>query len=347
MPGKSISLITRQWIFRFLFHLNRSPDEIYAELFEDNENTSVTIKYLRRLCFRLTHDIQFRIRYMAGPQSPTGRPRSLESNERRFLFSMLARKPNYRVGKLARDFLHLYYGEHPLQNGPNERTILRVLHRADFSRKVMEHRHYLRDDGEGVDYLKRIAHIDPLNFIDIDETASCPESFRERFGWSPVGDECIQQQIIIGNRSFSTIAAVTPFGFIAWEIFDKIITQEEFSSFITNKVRPLIEDNTIALLDNCSIHKAPLSRQALQDTFTEDYIYCPKYSPHLKPIETCFSMIKNEIRKDETAELNPVVAINNAFRKYSRGQPQASLVYNHWKGYFINHANYIEELENV
>mmetsp|Transcript_20823 Transcript_20823/g.28655 ORF Transcript_20823/g.28655 Transcript_20823/m.28655 type:complete len:270 (+) Transcript_20823:320-1129(+) len=260
---------------------------------------------------------------------------------------MLSRKPNYRIKQLTRDFLHHYFGDNHLEHGPSESTILRALHRADFSRKVMEHRHFLRNDAEGIEYLKRIEHLDPLNFVDIDETASSAESFRDKFGWSPVGEECIRQQIVIGNMSYSTIAAVTPFGFIAWEIFDTVITQEEFSSFILNKVAVLIENNTIAILDNCSIHKAPLSRQALQQTFTERFFFIPKYSPHLKPIETCFSMVKNEIRKDDDAELNPIQAINNAFTKYSRGQGGAISIYNHWRGYLINHQHYIEELENI
>jgi len=90
MPGRALSLSIRRWIFRFLFVLNHTPNQIYRELFENNENESISIKYLRRLCIRLTNDVRFRNEYLMGPhQSSHGRPRVLEANQRRFILDVI------------------------------------------------------------------------------------------------------------------------------------------------------------------------------------------------------------------------------------------------------------------
>ena len=195
---------------------------------------------------------------------------------------MIHNVKNYRIRDLQQTFINTYYDNNAMdpemfQQGPSESTVLRTLHRDGLTRKIIQHRHYLRNDTAGYDFLKRIQHIDPHDLIDIDETASSPQSFLDKYGWSPRGEECVHVQILINNTAYSTISAVSPFGFISWEIFDTTITQAEFSQFITNNVAlNIANDDIVAILDNAAIHRTDMSILALHQVFNENYTFCPQ-----------------------------------------------------------------------
>ena len=78
-------------------------------------------------------------------------------------------------------------------------TIHRNLVRMGLSLKVLKRRNINRCNIEGVHFLDRIAHRNPLHCIVIDETASSPQAFYAKHGGSPVGDECIQLQFVVGG----------------------------------------------------------------------------------------------------------------------------------------------------
>ncbi|MES2345644.1 MAG: hypothetical protein V4494_06895 [Chlamydiota bacterium] len=100
-----------------------------------------------------------------------------------------------------------------------------------------------------------MATFDPLRLLDIDETASSASEFMEKFGWAPQGDVALITQFTIGTRSFSTIAAYSPFGFLAWriveggvnDIFDGVAPQ------LQNDVKPYLMDFTTVILDNARV----------------------------------------------------------------------------------------------
>ena len=65
------------------------------------------------------------------------------------------------------------------------------------------------------------------------------------------------------------------------------------------------------------------------------YFFVPKYSPHLKPIEPCFALVKQYIRQnEEIAKRDPIAFINLAFQRFAIGGLKAGSVRGHWKGYF-------------
>lgn len=113
-------------------------------------------------------------------------------------------------------------------------TFLRAMHKAALSSKKIVRSHLLCDDNLGLEFLERISHIIVNLLIDIDETSSTPESFYQKKGWAPVGDECTRTQIIIGTRTFSTIAAVSPLGYLCWEIFEGLIIYFTWIAVLNN-----------------------------------------------------------------------------------------------------------------
>jgi hypothetical protein len=58
-------------------------------------------------------------------------------------------------------------------------------------------------------------------------------------------------------------------------------------------------------------------RETLEQVFEGRYQYCAPYSPHLKPVEHGFSLVKAYIQQWDDQIVDPVQLINQAFRNYS------------------------------
>ena len=276
---------------------------------------------------------------MLGPHAPPGRPREM-SRQENVIVAMRARSTKvFRVNRFTQTHLMDYYGAARGRNvGPSERTMLRVLHRHHLTRKLKETRHILCDAIEGVQFLQRISHLNPIYCVDIDETACSRDSFLEKYGWAPEGEDCVYQQIIINDRCFSVIAAVTPIGFLCWEIFEGAVGHEQFVHFLENTMRQLVTQQNYFVIDNAATHKHHDSRIALERVCNGRYYFSARYSPHLKPIETCFSMIKYHIRQHELqAQVDPVRFIQKAFNLYSINGAEGFKCRGHFNMYFRNH----------
>ena len=190
-----------------------------------------------------------------------------------------------------------------------------------------------------------ISFVIPDNFVDIDEMASSPESFLERYGWAPIGDDAIRVQIVIGSHRYCVIAAYTPFGFICWEIYtDENIDAVKFQEFLNGRLRLALRPRLFGLIDNARIHKTEESLQALEVEFNGRYMFSVSYCPIDKPIERGFSCVKKYIRDNEIAALNsPIRMINEAFQLYSVFGERGDCAYNHFKTYYDNHIAYVNE----
>jgi transposase len=169
-----------------------------------------------------------------------------------------------------------------------------------------------------------------------------------KFGWSPVGERCAYQQIVINSKFYSVMAAVTPLGFLCWEIYEGTTASEQFIHFLEHRLQPLLSADNFLVLDNARVHRTDPARIALETVMNGNYYFGARYSPHLMPIETCFAMVKNYIRNNEiAASLAPVTFINRAFQRYSVGDTHAHAVYGHFRGYFENHAQYNLEMNTL
>ena len=197
------------------------------------------------------------------------------------------------------------------------------------------------DEAEGVEFLERVMHINPERWVDIDGCAQGKEDYFCRYGYAPKGTDCVMNQMIIADKTYSTMAAVTCDGFLCWQIFDVPVDADMFSAFVEDHLRLFVSADSVAMLDNAKIHKTLQSRIALERCFNGDYFYCAKYSPHLKPIEKCFALVKAHIRENEIeATLDPLNFINSAFELFKIGAVRAHCIRGHWKDYFALHDHY-------
>ena len=110
-----------------------------------------------------------------------------------------------------------------------------------------------------------------------------------------------------------------------------------FAEFVTNVVTGYIGADTQCIIDNALIHQCHESRVAMEAAFPRGWYYCSRYSPHLKPVEPSFALVKkyvkdheHEIRNDRDA----VALIYRAFHYYTIGQTGAASIRGHWDIYF-------------
>jgi transposase len=212
----------------------------------------------------------------------------------------------------------------------------------------MERRHIRRNDVEGVVYLDAIAHRNPLFCVNSDGMACSRTDVFTKHGWAPAGEKCFFQQIVINSKFYSVMAAVTPLGFLCWEVYAGTPSSEEFIHFLEHRLQPLLTLDNFLVLDNARVHKTDEARVVLETVMNGNYYFGAKYSPHLMPIETCFAMVKRFIRDNETeASRAPVTFINNAFERFAIGGTHAGQVFNHFRGYFENHRQFKMALNNL
>lgn len=327
-----------------------SPEQIHAILY-NGDNLKCSLRYIQKLCL-LLHDNDFRENYLLGGPKQSGRPYSQSYFQRLLIRNHCLENKTVRLCKMYQDYCRMFYPQFDNANFENMHpqilslsTFKRTIKRGKITRKVMERRNINQNPIQGLHFLEAIEHINPIYFVDCDETKQDRESRQLKYGFAPEGDVCTKDQIVINNAAYSTIAAVTPFGFMGWSIHEGNIDHQDFINFLHNELAPHILPHHHIVLDNATIHHFPATRIALEEIFNGNYWYSAPYSPHLKPIEPCFALGKEWIREHEDeAALDPVGTINRAFGLFQVGGERAYSVRGHWNGYFSNYEGYLENI---
>ncbi len=208
--GIALSLEFRILLFT-RFHDGFSAQQIFQIIF-GGVSIFISWRHVKFLLNKFLTDEEFTRVFLLGPAKKTGRISIMNPDERSLLTHFVALDSVKILQIMKRDFIEFYHGnieEHPYSMTTFKREFLK----ARLSFKVIERRNILCDDAEGLRFLDRIAHIDPLDLNFGDEMSSDPKSFHKKMGWSPVGDECRRYQLNIGTRTFSTVAVVCALGF--------------------------------------------------------------------------------------------------------------------------------------
>lgn len=308
-------LIHDQYLFDRL-----TPVQIYARSFQRRNICSFV--HIQRLCHRLEiGSNRDRANFICGPNLRGGRPRRMTYEEISHIRRMIEHKNYRKLSVLRREFEEEFYNIG--DEGPSVSTIGRTLHRMNLSRTTLARIHRLQDHEKRLEYIERVAYADTDNLVDLDETAASPKEFLEKYGWSPVGDVSYRRQLKIGNKHYTVIAAYTTRGFLCWKVYEGSVTQEQWIDFLVTKVAEWIMPDSIALIDNATIHRTPNALHATENTFLGKFHFCAPYSPDLKPIERGFSLIKRWLRERENEALqDPIRMIEAAFFEFSVIGPQ-------------------------
>lgn len=344
MPtGTDYPIEFRRLIYSAVIHENLSPEQIMQYLTPCLDNPNISIRYITFLSNKMREDHIWAIKYVSGPCIRVGRPRLLDPFDEHIFLSTIPNHDGATFATLISDYHLLMTGERPLPgNLPISRnTACRIQQRAGITGKVPEYRNINRDEVERLRYMEHMAYVDPEVLVDIDETSQAPGTFKNSYGRSIRGEACVRDQIVIGDRSFSTIAALTPRGFICHSIFEGGVGAEEFGQFL-NLLEPRMHVGQVwGIIDNAAIHHTDEIRIRLQQVFVGRFTFCARYSPDLKPVERAFALVKNYIRINyDRALQDPLAMINEAFELFSIGGEKAGSVYNFFNLYRRSRFNY-------
>ncbi len=69
--------------------------------------------------------------------------------------------------------------------------------------------------------------------------------------------------------------------------------------------RPVLQPGDVIVVDNCSFHHSDAERilKNYFEDFNIEYIFLPKYSPDLNPVEACFMKMKTLLKQQYYQQL--------------------------------------------
>ena len=301
------------------------------------------MRYLKRLCARCRngdYDNQFlglKLPRSGGPQLV------IDNFDVDAFVDIFVVRPQTTLKRarevLCEDHYNAIYGV------PSISSFARVLKRQKISRKVMERVHHLRCPIKRGIFMDTAGYYDGSRFLDIDETQSSYKEFFQRYGYAPKGDVALKTQFQINGRQYSSIAAYSSIGLIAYRVVENSINAEIFQSFLENEVAQSMFPDMIGLFDNAAIHHTPQVRGCMEEVFEGYYLFAAPYSPDLKPVERLFAEVKDLMRyREDVAVLHPIETISEIFELFRPGMPHSNMAENHFKIYTDNHDLWLAEM---
>ena len=321
------------WHHRII--MEKSAANIWLSVFQNDVN-KISFRYLKELCTACDSGLQNE-RFNGARARRTGGPHFMITDlAQESLLDIFRETKQVRLEIARQRFLADYYGL--AVGGPSVRTIGRTLYRGNFTRKVMQRVHYLRDPIKRATYMGNAAPFHFSLLVDIDETLSTWKEFLQRYGYAPVGEEAIRTQFRINGRHYSSVCAYSPIGLIAYRAVEGSIDADIFQSFLQNEVAAALVPGMVGLFDNAAIHHTPVVRNVMENVFNGLYLFAAPYSPDLEPVQRLFAEIKDLVRyREADAVIDPVGVISECFDLFRPGGPKSGMAVNHFRIYRDNH----------
>jgi hypothetical protein len=213
-PSIFLSLAMKQLICYKVFVEQKTYELVFNEIF-GGKSSFIPIRHIQDICRDLNgmNDEQLS-KFLQPLKKRGGRQPLVTSLQREYILAMLTNRRFSCLTDLAQSFAEEYYID--CTETPTYRTIVNEVHRATFTRKLVERRHILLNHEARLNFLERVAFMNPCCIVDLDETASSAFQFYAKHGWAPSGEKVCRLKIRINNRHYSAIAAYTFCGFMCW-----------------------------------------------------------------------------------------------------------------------------------
>ena len=137
--------------------------------------------------------------------------------------------------------------------------------------------------------------------LNLDEFHLTNRDTARKYGWSKKGMRPIKRSFLVGGRSWSIVLTISIRGIQSFLISQLTGTQESHASYIEHYVAPsmgmhgVASENTILLMDNCSIHRDAVSKKCVEDKGAVIW-WNARYRHDLAPIEKVIHIIKQHLR---------------------------------------------------
>lgn len=134
----------------------------------------------------------------------------------------------------------------------------------------------------------------PERLVFVDETAVTTKLTRLR-GRSPKGSR-LHAEAPAGRWARQTfIAALRCSGLTAPWVLDGSLDRSKFDTYVETQLAPTLSAGDVVILDNLSAHNSSRAGHCLR-RHGAWFLFLPKYSPDLNPIELAFAKLKAHLR---------------------------------------------------
>ncbi len=143
-----------------------------------------------------------------------------------------------------------------------------------------------------------IAGIASERFVFIDESAALTNLVR-LYGWSPCGERAPGTAPCGHWDRVTILGALGPEGILAAMSIPAATDGAVFHAYLEQVLLPELrrsKPDAVLVMDNLAAHKAQAVRTLL-DASGFTYLYLPRYSPDLNPIEPAWGKVKGILRK--------------------------------------------------
>lgn len=136
--------------------------------------------------------------------------------------------------------------------------------------------------------------LEPHRLVFLDETAVTTKLTRLR-GRSPRGAR-LHAEAPAGRWARQTfIGALRCTGLTAPWIIDGSLDRKMFDAYVETQLAPTLKSGDVVILDNLSAHNSRRAATCLRRQGAW-FLFLPKYSPDLNPIEMAFAKLKEHLR---------------------------------------------------
>ncbi|MEZ5897635.1 MAG: IS630 family transposase [Parvularculaceae bacterium] len=136
---------------------------------------------------------------------------------------------------------------------------------------------------------------EPARLVFVDETSVKTNMTRLR-GRTLCGER-LKGEAPFGKWNTQTfIAGLRCDGLVAPWIVEGAMNGEAFAIYIETQLAPTLNPGDVVILDNLNVHNSQRAADALRARGAW-FVFLPKYSPDLNPIEMAFSKLKAHLRK--------------------------------------------------
>lgn len=162
---------------------------------------------------------------LAGPR---GRPRSLSSEDTKFIRSLIAQRPTIYLDELQSRLAETRHVEISIS------SLSRALRRLHYTRKAVSKRALERDIILRAAYMNRVGEIvpDPEMLMFTDESARDGRTSGRRMGWSLSGTRCVSRRVFVRGKRYSILPVLTLDGIITYDIVEGSVTADRFERFL-------------------------------------------------------------------------------------------------------------------
>lgn len=148
-----------------------------------------------------------------------------------------------------------------------------------------------------IDHRQPRMRLEPQRLVFVDETWANTALTRLR-GRAPRGQR-VNATAPFGRWATQTfIAALRCEGLSAPWTINGPINRERFEAYVETQLAPTLCPGDLVILDNLSAHDSKRARDCLHERGAW-FLFLPKYSPDLNPIEMAFAKLKAHLRAAE------------------------------------------------